>query len=179
MTQLFYLYHTGGSFNLPRPNGFLFPSMGKRDSYNLPRPNGFLFPSKMNGKRSGGKMWNMIKPNGFFFPSVPTSPDQGKRNSEEFFGGDDALEDEIELYNLLSTLFRVPDEDVHGASKRDNFDEATFFAGRGKRSSDDDALDAFFAGRGKKDNNNADLEAFFAGRGKKGDADDIFFAGRG
>merc|ERR1711990_916923 len=41
-----------GSFNVPRPNGFFFPSAGKRasNSFNLPRPNGFIFPSAQ-GKR--------------------------------------------------------------------------------------------------------------------------------
>jgi len=40
-----------GSFNVPRPNGFFFPSAGKRaNSYNIPRPNGFFFPSA-TGKR--------------------------------------------------------------------------------------------------------------------------------
>merc|ERR1712156_1335646 len=34
-----------GNFNVPRPNGFFFPSAGKRSSsYNIPRPNGFFFP---------------------------------------------------------------------------------------------------------------------------------------
>jgi len=40
-----------GGFNVPRPNGFFFPSAGKRSgSYNIPRPNGFFFPSA-TGKR--------------------------------------------------------------------------------------------------------------------------------
>jgi len=40
-----------GNFNVPRPNGFFFPSAGKRSSsYNIPRPNGFFFPSA-TGKR--------------------------------------------------------------------------------------------------------------------------------
>ena len=40
-----------GNFNVPRPNGFFFPSAGKRASnYNIPRPNGFFFPSA-TGKR--------------------------------------------------------------------------------------------------------------------------------
>merc|ERR1711992_429858 len=41
-----------GSFNVPRPNGFFFPSAGKRasNSVNIPRPNGFFFPSAQ-GKR--------------------------------------------------------------------------------------------------------------------------------
>merc|ERR1711863_154732 len=51
-----------GNFNVPRPNGFFFPSatgkrglsrfFPKRSSFNLPRPNGFIFPSRNNGKRS-------------------------------------------------------------------------------------------------------------------------------
>ena len=91
------------------------------------------------------------------------------------------VEEDNELYNMLSSIFGVPDaaedEEIVN-SKRDNFDESTFFAGRGKRSDAD--LDAFFAGRGKKDTVDADLAAFFAGRGKKGgDVGDIFFAGRG
>merc|ERR1712226_1315573 len=89
-----------GSFNVPRPNGFFFPSatgkrglsrfFPKRSSFNLPRPNGFIFAS--NSKKSSpaeeeeveirpSKMWNMVKPNGFFFPSVPVP--QGKRSAYE------------------------------------------------------------------------------------------------
>jgi len=41
-----------GTFNVPRPNGFFFPSAGKRAAnMNIPRPNGFFFPSA-NGKRA-------------------------------------------------------------------------------------------------------------------------------
>jgi len=171
------------NYNIPRPNGFFFPSatgkrglsrfLPKRSSFNLPRPNGFIFPSRNNGKRSTSsgdneearkmQFWNLAKPNGFFFPSVPMP--QSKRISDEY----EDLEEDSELYNLLSSIFRVPDvveEDAIENSKRDNFDESTFFAGRGKRSDAD--LDAFFAGRGKKDTVDADLAAFFAGRGKKG-----------
>ena len=155
-------------------------------SFNLPRPNGFIFASKNQGKRSSSsdednevrknQIWNIAKPNGFFFPSVPM-PQSSKRVSEEY----EEEEEASNLYNLLSSIFRVPDEEDEDATvmeKRDNFDDSTFFAGRGKRSNADLA-DAFFAGRGKKDVN-ADLAAFFAGRGKKGgDVGDIFFAGRG
>ena len=91
------------------------------------------------------------------------------------------VQEDTELYNMLSSIFGGSDaeeDDEILNSKRDNFDETTFFAGRGKRSDVD--LDAFFAGRGKKDSVDADLAAFFAGRGKKGgDVGDIFFAGRG
>jgi hypothetical protein len=184
------------SYNIPRPNGFFFPSatgkrgmsrfFPKRSSFNLPRPNGFIFPSRNNGKRSEssgdnketrkGQFWNLAKPNGFFFPSVPMP--QSKRMSDEY----EDVEEDTELYNLLSIIFSIPDveedEEIMN-SKRDNFDESTFFACRGKRS-DVDLDDAFFAGRGKKDSVDADLAAFFAGRGKKGgDVGDIFFAGRG
>ena len=66
-----------GSFNVPRPNGFFFPSAGKRasNSVNLPRPNGFFFQSA--GKR--GSSYNIPRPNGFFFPSA-----QGKRGLSRF-----------------------------------------------------------------------------------------------
>jgi len=192
------------SYNIPRPNGFFFPSatgkrglsrfLPKRSSFNLPRPNGFIFASKNQGKRSSPsddeeeevratKMWNMAKPNGFFFPSVPMN--QNKRLSNEI--EEEESYEAAELYNLLSSIFRAQVEadseeegDNHVALKRDNFDESTFFAGRGKRG-DADLDDAFFAGRGKKDvKTYEDLAAFFAGRGKKGgDVGDIFFAGRG
>ena len=95
-----------GSFNLPSPNGFLFPTRangGKRDGsgqFNWPKPNGFFFPSaqhrstsnsKRSGSASGGNMWNLAKPNGFFFPSVTipaaaaqkTSAPSHKRTSAE------------------------------------------------------------------------------------------------
>ena len=124
----------------------------------------------------------MVKPNGFFFPSVPQEawaqmePDGDKRSAEE--DSDDDVEEGIELYKVLSSLFSDPDEDDESdRQKRNSYDESTFFAGRGKKS-DVDLGDAFFAGRGKKDAD-ADLQAFFAGRGKKGDVGDIFFAGRG
>ena len=82
----------------------------------------------------------MIKPNGFFFPSVPQEtreqataieqPSNGeKRSSEEYL--DDEVEEGIELYNLLSSLFRVPDED-YVPSKRNNFDASTFSQAEGK-----------------------------------------------
>lgn len=125
----------------------------------------------------------MAKPNGFFFPSVPMN--QNKRLSNEI--EEEESYEAAELYNLLSSIFRAQVEadseeegDNHVALKRDNFDESTFFAGRGKRG-DADLDDAFFAGRGKKDvKTYEDLAAFFAGRGKKGgDVGDIFFAGRG
>jgi len=200
-----------GNFNVPRPNGFFFPSAGKRSSsYNIPRPNGFFFPSatgkrglsrffpkrsafnlpRPNGfifasktKKSSpaeeeveirpSKMWNMVKPNGFFFPSVPVS--QGKRSVDEY----EEEEEASDFYNMLSSMFGAPDMDSEMV-KRDNFDESTFFAGRGKRADAEIDADAFFAGRGKKDNVDADLAAFFAGRGKKGgNVGDIFFAGRG
>jgi len=181
-----------GSYNIPRPNGFFFPSatgkrglsrfFPKRASYNLPRPNGFIFASK--SKKSSpnveeeveirpSKMWNMVKPNGFFFPSVPVS--QGKRSVDEY----EEEEEASDFYNMLSSMFGAPDMDSEMV-KRDNFDESTFFAGRGKRADAEIDADAFFAGRGKKDNVDADLAAFFAGRGKKGgNVGDIFFAGRG
>ena len=130
----------------------------------------------------------MVKPNGFFFPSAPQErrapiqSDSGKRSAEE--DSDDDVEEGIELYSLLSSLFSDPDahylvdeDDDSERAKRNSYDESTFFAGRGKKS-DVDLGDAFFAGRGKKDAD-ADLAAFFAGRGKKGDVGDIFFAGRG
>ena len=44
---------------------------GKGTKFNMPMPNGFFFPS--TGKRSSespAAMWNLAKPNGFFFPSV-------------------------------------------------------------------------------------------------------------
>merc|ERR1711994_432653 len=173
-----------GSFNVPRPNGFFFPSAGKRasNSVNLPRPNGFFFQSA--GKR--GSSYNIPRPNGFFFPSA-----QGKRGLSRFlpklhpskrFSGEVSAEDsfdESELYDLLSNIFRLPEgQDDNGIVKRDTLDESTFFAGRGKKSDDD--LGAFYAGRGKKDSVDEDLAAFFAGRGKKGgEVGDIFFAGRG
>lgn len=137
-------------------------------------------------------MWNIAKPNGFFFPSVPLvnkpQQSQNKRSSEEYSDDDeDQYYDDAELYNLLSSyissVFKIqlPDTEEYDeilTSKRDNFDDSTFFAGRGKRDADIDLGD-FFAGRGKKDVD-ADLKAFFAGRGKKGgDVGDIFFAGRG
>ena len=53
---------------LSRPNGFLFPTSGKRNENIYLRPNGFLFPSK--GKRRN--------PNGFNFPVMKT----GKRSDE-------------------------------------------------------------------------------------------------
>ena len=113
----------------------------------------------------------MVKPNGFFFPSVPVP--QGKRSAYE-----EEAEEASDFYSMLSNIFGTPDLESEMV-KRDNFDESTFFAGRGKRDADLDA-DAFFAGRGKKDNVDADLAAFFAGRGKKGgNVGDIFFAGRG
>ena len=53
-----------GNFNVPRPNGFFFPSAGKRSSgYNIPRPNGFFFPSA-TGKR--GLMRFFPKSTSFF-----------------------------------------------------------------------------------------------------------------
>merc|ERR1711953_1329514 len=199
-----------GGFNVPRPNGFFFPSAGKRaSSHNIPRPNGFFFPSatgkrglsRFFPKRSAfnlprpngfifaskskksipeevedveirpSKMWNMVKPNGFFFPSVPVS--QGKRAAYE-----EEAEEASDFYSMLSNYFGTPDLESEMV-KRDNFDESTFFAGRGKRGDADLDADAFFAGRGKKDVD-ADLAAFFAGRGKKGgNVGDIFFAGRG
>ena len=125
----------------------LFTLLGS--SFNLPRPNGFIFPSRNNGKRSGsakqetrkGQFWNLAKPNGFFFPSVPM-PQSSKRMSDEY----EDVEEDTELYNLLSSIFSIPDveedEEILN-SKRDNFDESTFFAGRGKRS-DVDLDDAFF-----------------------------------
>ena len=152
-------------------------------SFNLPRPNGFIFASKNQGKRSGSddkqtirnKIWNIAKPNGFFFPSIPVHP--SKRFSGEVSAEDSF--DESELYDLLSNIFRLPEgQDDNGIVKRDTLDESTFFAGRGKKSDDD--LGAFYAGRGKKDSVDEDLAAFFAGRGKKGgEVGDIFFAGRG
>jgi len=154
----------------------------KRASYNLPRPNGFIFASK--SKKSSpnveeeveirpSKMWNMVKPNGFFFPSVPAS--QGKRSMEDY----EEEEEASDFYSMLSNMFGTPDMESEMV-KRDNFDESTFFAGRGKRGDAEIDADSFFAGRGKKDNVNHDLAAFFAGRGKKGgNVGDIFFAGRG
>ena len=113
----------------------------------------------------------MVKPNGFFFPSVPVS--QGKRAAYE-----EEAEEASDFYSMLSNYFGTPDLESEMV-KRDNFDESTFFAGRGKRGDADLDADAFFAGRGKKDVD-ADLAAFFAGRGKKGgNVGDIFFAGRG
>ena len=49
---------------LARPNGFMFPTQGKRAGKIFVRPNGFLFPSK--GKRG----WQALRrnPNGFNFP---------------------------------------------------------------------------------------------------------------
>jgi hypothetical protein len=173
------------TYNIPRPNGFFFPSATGKRSFNLPRPNGFIFPSlKSQGKRSAPSMgddtemvkrsqfWNLARPNGFFFPSVPVEAKQpktqSKRLSEEYVDDENDSYDDAEIYSLLSSIFRFPEveegDDIT-ASKRDNFDESTFFAGRGKRDSDVD-LGAFFAGRGKKDVD-ADLAAFFAGRGKK------------
>ena len=53
-----------GNFNVPRPNGFFFPSAGKRSSsYNIPRPNGFFFPSA-TGKRGLSRFFP--KSNAFF-----------------------------------------------------------------------------------------------------------------
>merc|ERR1719384_2238381 len=64
-----------GNFNVPRPNGFFFPSAGKRASnYNIPRPNGFFFPSA-TGKRGLSRFFpkrssfNLPRPNGFIFAS--------------------------------------------------------------------------------------------------------------
>merc|ERR1712110_307358 len=182
-----------GSFNVPRPNGFFFPSaqgkrglsrfLPKRSSFNLPRPNGFIFASKNQGKRSGSddkqtmrnKIWNIAKPNGFFFPSIPVHPSKrfsGEASAEDGF-------DESQLYGLLSNIFTLQEGGQDNEIvKRDTLDESTFFAGRGKKSDDD--LGAFYAGRGKKDSVDEDLAAFFAGRGKKGgEVGDIFFAGRG
>merc|ERR1711962_1451662 len=186
-----------GNFNVPRPNGFFFPSAGKRSSsYNIPRPNGFFFPSatgkrglsrffpkrsafnlpRPNGfifasksKKSSpaeveeveirpSKMWNMVKPNGFFFPSVPIQQARSTKRSPD--------EDEEEVsgfYNILSNMFGAPDAMESDMVKRDNFDESTFFAGRGKRGDAEIDADAFFAGRGKKGGNVGDI--FFAGRG--------------
>ena len=152
-------------------------------SFNLPRPNGFIFASKNQGKRSGSddkqtmrnKIWNLAKPNGFFFPSIPVHP--SKRFSGEA-SAEDSI-DESELYGLLSNIFTLQEgEQDNVIVKRDTLDDSTFFAGRGKKSDDD--LGAFYAGRGKKDSVDEDLAAFFAGRGKKdGEVGDIFFAGRG
>merc|ERR1711962_689723 len=179
-----------GNFNVPRPNGFFFPSAGKRSSsYNIPMPNGFFFPSatgkrglsrffpkrsafnlpRPNGfifasksKKSSpaeveeveirpSKMWNMVKPNGFFFPSVPIQQARStKRSSDE----DD--EEVSGFYNILSNMFGAPDAMESDMVKRDNFDESTFFAGRGKKDVDAD-LAAFFAGRGKKGGNVGDI----------------------
>merc|ERR1712110_694035 len=155
-----------GSFNVPRPNGFFFPSaqgkrglsrfLPKRSSFNLPRPNGFIFASKNQGKRSGSddkqtmrnKIWNIAKPNGFFFPSIPVHPSKrfsGEASAEDSF-------DESQLYGLLSNIFTLQEEGEqdNGIVKRDTLDESTFFAGRGKKDSVDEDLAAFFAGRGKK-----------------------------
>merc|ERR1711936_486637 len=196
-----------GSFNVPRPNGFFFPSAGKRasNSVNLPRPNGFFFQSA--GKR--GSSYNIPRPNGFFFPSAQgkrglsrflpkrssfnlprpngfifASKNQGKRSvhPSKRFSGEASAEDgfdESQLYGLLSNIFALQEgEQDNEIVKRDTLDESTFFAGRGKKSDDD--LGAFYAGRGKKDSVDEDLAAFFAGRGKKGgEVGDIFFAGRG
>ena len=116
----------------------------------------------------------MVKPNGFFFPSVPAS--QGKRSMEDY---EEEAEEASDFYSMLSNMFGTPDMESEMV-KRDNFDESTFFAGRGKRGDAEIDADSFFAGRGKKDNVNHDLAAFFAGRGKKGgNVGDIFFAGRG
>merc|ERR1711997_459822 len=105
-----------GNFNVPRPNGFFFPSatgkrglsrfFPKRSAFNLPRPNGFIFASK--SKKSSpaeveeveirpSKMWNMVKPNGFFFPSVPIQQVRSTKRSP------DEYEDEEEVsgfYNI-------------------------------------------------------------------------------
>ena len=154
----------GGNLNLPRPNGFIFASKGKRSA---PSANEDMDIEEV--KRS--PWWNVPKPNLFFYPSVPL----------EDYSDEDNLYQDPELVSLLSSIFKAQnseEDDEIPTSKRDNFDESTFFAGRGKRGDDVD-LDSFFAGRGKKDVD-ADLAAFFAGRGKKaGDVGDIFFAGRG
>ena len=153
----------GASYNLPRPNGFIFASKSKKSSPNV-EEEVEIRPSKM---------WNMVKPNGFFFPSVPAS--QGKRSMEDY----EEEEEASDFYSMLSNMFGTPDMESEMV-KRDNFDESTFFAGRGKRGDAEIDADSFFAGRGKKDNVNHDLAAFFAGRGKKGgNVGDIFFAGRG
>merc|ERR1712226_1018563 len=175
-----------GSFNVPRPNGFFFPSAGKRgSSYNIPRPNGFFFPSAQ-GKRGLSRFlpkrssFNLPRPNGFIF----ASKNQGKRSvhPSKRFSGEASAEDsfdESQLYGLLSNIFTLQEGGQDNEIvKRDTLDESTFFAGRGKKSDDD--LGAFYAGRGKKDSVDEDLAAFFAGRGKKGgEVGDIFFAGRG
>ena len=192
------------SYNLPNPNGFLFPSKttyGKRSEededqdddpmrlirhlFNSPRPSSSIWPAMRPTKRGSGGLWNMAKPNGFIFPTLHHNamPSQ-KRTSYEEMGEDyeEIILNWLQNYLASQKKDEFLDRYHPTAFKRDNFDAATFFAGRGKRAEEGegDELDAFFAGRGKKADSEMDLDSFFAGRGKKAPkVSDIFFAGRG
>merc|ERR1712140_154453 len=108
-----------GSFNVPRPNGFFFPSAGKRaSSYNIPRPNGFFFPSA-TGKRGLSRFFpksnafNLPRPNGFIFAS------KSKKSSP---AEEEEAEEASDFYSMLSNYFGTPDLESEMV-KRDNFDE--------------------------------------------------------
>merc|ERR1712179_894533 len=121
-----------GSFDVPRPNGFFFPSAGKRaNSYNIPRPNGFFFPSA-TGKRGLSRFlpkrssFNLPRPNGFIF----ASKNQGKRS-----GSDDKQTMRNKIWNIAKPNgFFFPSIPVHPskrfsgeASAEDGFDESQLY----------------------------------------------------
>ena len=82
-----------GNFNVPRPNGFFFPSAGKRaSSYNIPRPNGFFFPSA-TGKRGLSRFFGSSHQKSIYLPREIVNALRMQRRSQNWSKGADSGSD--------------------------------------------------------------------------------------